>query len=180
MTLFLMSVVLLILWAVWNCIFGSKKDEVDEIAEKIDALSDEDVHDLLATLTKRLVILNWYDKEHLSSIVERAIGEDDWEVLVRRQEELADATNDLTREWSTAVLDKMASTPEEEEGDDETQKTLEEVLFTLSNNQLRMYAGVTSTNKTKAELVGLILQHFQNNMKKVVDRKLERIASLLR
>ena len=179
MTLFLMSVALLILWAVWNCIFGSKKDEVGEIAEKIDALPDEAVHDLLATLTKRLVILNWYDKEHLSSIIERPIGDEDWDAIVLRQEELADATNDLTREWSTAVLDQMASEPEEEEEGDEKQKTLEEVLYTLSNNQLRMYAGVTSTNKTKAQLVELILQHFQNNMKKVVDRKLERIASLL-
>lgn len=179
MTLFLMSVALFFLWAVWNCLFGSKKDEVDELVEKIDALSDEAVHDLLATLTKRLVILNWYDKEHLSSIAERPISDDDWEVLVRRQEELADATNDLTREWSTAVLDQMATPPEEEEVPDKTQKSLEEVLFSLTNNQLRMYAGVTSTNKTKAELVELILQHFQNNMKKVVDRKLERIASLL-
>jgi hypothetical protein len=42
-----------------------------------------------------------------------------------------------------------------------------------------MYAGVTSTKKNKAELVDLILQYFQNNMKKVVDKKLERLASLL-
>jgi hypothetical protein len=177
-----MSIVLLFLWVAWNFFCGSKNDkndEVEEIAEKIDALSDEDVHDLLAALTKRLVILNWYDKEHLSSIIERPIGDDDWEAIVLRQEELADATNDLTREWSTAVLDQMASEPEEEDEGDEKKKTLEEVLFTLSNNQLRMYAGVTSTNKTKAQLVELILQHFQNNMKKVVDRKLERIASLL-
>lgn len=177
-----MSVALLILWVAWNfccCSKNDKNDEVDEIADKIEALSDEAVHDLLATLTKRLVILNWYDKEHLSSIIERPIGDDDWDAIVLRQEELADATNDLTREWSNAVLDQIASTPEEEDSVDDTQKTLEEVLFTLSNNQLRMYAGVTSTNKTKAELVGLILQHFQNNMKKVVDRKLERIASLL-
>lgn len=176
MTLFLMSVVLLFLWVVWNFFCGSK-NEVDKIAEKIDQLSDEDVHDLLATLTKRLVILNWYDKEHLSSIIDRSIGDDDWEAIVLRQEELADATNDLTREWTTSVLDQMASVPEEEEV--EKQKTLEEVLYTLSNNQLRMYAGVTSSNKTKAQLVELILQHFQNNMKKVVDKKLERIATLL-
>ena len=179
MTLFLMSVALFFLWAVWNCLFGSKKDEVDELVEKIDALPDDAVHDLLAALTKRLVILNWYDKEHLSSITERPISDDDWEVLLRRQEELADATNDLTREWSTSLLDQMATPPEEEEVPDKTQKSMEEVLFSLTNNQLRMYAGVTSTNKTKAELVELILQHFQNNMKKVVDRKLERIASLL-
>jgi hypothetical protein len=43
------------------------------------------------------VILNWYDKEHLSSIIERSIGDDVWEAIVLRQEELADATNDHMR-----------------------------------------------------------------------------------
>lgn len=177
MTFFLFSAIVLFLWFVSNFFFKSKKTEVEEIVDKIDMLKDDDIHDVLTSLTKRLVLLNWYDKEHLSSILDRAIDDEDWEVIIRRQEELADATNQLTREWASNVLDELYAPHEEIQND--SQKTLEEVLYTLSNNQLRMYAGVTSTNKNKAELVEIILQYFQNNMKKVVDKKLERIASLL-
>ena len=177
MTFFLFSAIGLILWFVSSFFCKSKKTEVEEIVYKIDMMKDDDIHDVLAFLTKRLVLLNWYDKEHLSSILNRNVDDDDWDVIVRRQEELADATNQLTREWASNVLDELYAPDEEAQND--SQKTLEEVLYTLSNNQLRMYAGVTSTKKNKAELVDLILQYFQNNMKKVVDKKLERLASLL-
>lgn len=177
MTFFLFIAIGLILWFVSNFFFKSKKTEVEEIVDKIDMLKDDDIHELLTSITKRFLMLNWYDKEHISSILDRAIDDEDWEVIIRRQEELADATNQLTREWASLVLDELYSPHEEIQND--SQKTLEEVLYTLSNNQLRMYAGVTSTNKNKAELVEIILQYFQNNIKKVVDKKLERIASLL-
>lgn len=149
---------------------------ITDIIESVDKMQDDHIHDLLAHLTKRCIILNWYDRDHLSMILGYAIDRKEWDVIIRRQDEMADATNDLVHEWADCLLEEISSESHEEQ---DTQKTLEEVLHTLSNNQLRLYAGVTSTNKTKAELVDMILQQLQNNMKRVIDRKLERMASLL-
>ena len=149
---------------------------ITDIIASVDKMQDDHIHDLLAHLTKRCIILNWYDRDHLSMILGYAIDRKEWDVIIRRQDEMADATNDLVHEWADCLLEEISSESHEEQ---DTQKTLEEVLHTLSNNQLRLYAGVTSTNKTKAELVDMILQQLQNNMKRVIDRKLERMASLL-
>jgi len=151
--------------------------KITDIIESVDNMSDDNIHDLLAHLTKRCIILNWYDRDHLSMILGYAIDRKDWDVILRRQDEMADATNDLVQEWADCVMEEISNASEQDEQD--TQKTLEEVLYTLSNNQLRLYAGVTSTNKTKVELVDMILRQLQNNMKKVIDRKLERMASIL-
>lgn len=170
------------LWVLLNFMFGiccDKKKETPNILDIIDKMSDDDINDLLAAMTKRMVILNWYDRQHLSYILNRPINDEDWDAIVRLQGEMSDATNDLTREWSENMLAEISSSSRHEEDSDEKQNTLEDVLFTLSNNKLRMYAGITSTSKTKAELVEIILQQFHNNMKKVVDRKLERLATLL-
>lgn len=150
---------------------------VMNIIEIVDKMSDDNIHDLLAHLTKRCIILNWYDRDHLSMILGYSIERKDWDVILRRQDEMSDATNDLVQEWADCVIEEISNVSDEDEQD--TQKTLEDVLYTLSNNQLRMYAGVTSTNKTKVELVDMILKQLQNNMKKVIDRKLERMASIL-
>lgn len=181
----ILSIVCTVLWVVVNFMFGicglfgdKKKETPPNIFDLVDKMSDDDINDLLAVMTKRVVILNWYDRQHLSYILNRPINDEDWDAIVRLQGEMSDATNDLTREWSENMLADISSRSYEEEPD-EKQKTLEDVLFTLSNNQLRMYAGVTSTSNTKAELVEMILQHFHKNMKKVVDRKLERLATLL-
>lgn len=147
------------------------------VIEAVDKMSDDNIQDLIAHLSKRCIILNWYDREHLSMILGESVDRKDWDAILRRQGEMAQATNDLVQEWAECIMDEISNASEEDEQD--TQKTLEDVLYTLSNNQLRMYAGVTSTNKTKVELVNMILQQLQNNMKKVIDRKLERMASLL-
>lgn len=148
-----------------------------DVIDAVDKMSDDNIHDLIAHLAKRCIILNWYDREHLSMVLGESVDRKDWNVILRRQGDMAEATNDLVREWASCIMEDISNASEEDEQD--TQKTLEDVLYTLSNNQLRMYAGVTSTNKTKVELVDMILQQLQNNMKKVIDRKLERMASLL-
>lgn len=150
---------------------------VMNVIDAVDKMSDDNIHDIIAHLAKRCIILNWYDREHLSMVLGESVDRKDWNVILRRQGDMAEATNDLVREWASCIMEDISNASEEEEQD--TQNTLEDVLYTLSNNQLRMYAGVTSTNKTKVELVNMILQQLQNNMKKVIDRKLERMASLL-
>ena len=179
----LSAAALTIVWVVLNFLYGlccsGGEKETPNIVDIVEGLSDDNISELLAAMTKRVVILNWYDRHHLSYILKRTINDEDWDALIRLQGEMADATNDLTREWSENMLAEISSSSRDEDEPVETQKTLEDVLFTLSNNQLRMYAGVTSTTKTKAELVEIILQHFRNNMKKVVDHKLERLANLL-
>lgn len=150
---------------------------VMNIIDAVDKMSDDNIHDIIAHLAKRCIILNWYDREHLSMVLGESVDRKDWNVILRRQGDMAEATNDLVREWASCIMEDISNASEEDEQD--TQQTLEDVLYTLSNNQLRMYAGVTSTNKTKVELVDMILRQLQNNMKKVIDRKLERMASIL-
>ena len=152
----------------------SVQESVEEMA---DNMTDDEVHDLLARLSKRFLILNWYEREHVSCLLGSPVDQKEWDTILRRHEEMADATNDLVREWADHTIDELSNHQDEEQ--ESEQSTLEDVLYTLSNSQLRLYAGVTSTSKTKAELVDLILQQLQHNMKKVIDRKLDRLASML-
>jgi hypothetical protein len=165
----------LIIWLLsWMMI---RKTNTSKIT--LSSLSNDELHDILATLTNRMVILNWYDRSYMSEILGQKIDDTFWRSLVDNQDQLADATNQLVHEWASSVQEKLQPEEEEEEEEEENKKTLEEVLGSLSNSQLRKYAGVTSTGKTKAYLVEIIMNQFNQNMKKVVDAKLEKLALLL-
>lgn len=148
---------------------------VDKIVNK-DKMSDDDIHDILASLTNRLV-LNWYDKDHMEHILGKRISDTCWYELIRRQDSIAQSVNDLVHRWASTVYNECNDT--EEEDTHVKQHTLKEALESLSNTQLRMYAGVVTTGKTKADLISIILDQFNENTKHVVNKKLEKLSTLL-
>uniref|UniRef100_A0A6C0KCQ0 Uncharacterized protein n=1 Tax=viral metagenome TaxID=1070528 RepID=A0A6C0KCQ0_9ZZZZ len=148
-------------------------------------LSDDDVHNIIVGLTDRVVILNWYDKQSMSQITGKPVSDECWNAMLKTQDSLYDESNDMVREWSSSVQEYIEFNEGVNEecnditDDKEDDKTMEQVLWSLSNSQLRKYAGVTDAGKSKAELVQIIMNHFHHNMKTVVYAKLDKISSLL-
>ena len=72
----------------------------------VDKMTDEDIHDLLVDMSKRFLIPTWYDRSHLSTILNRTISDSDWDSMICFQGEMAKSINDITREWSENMLEE--------------------------------------------------------------------------
>lgn len=139
-------------------------------------LSDDDVHNLLAYLTKRMIILNWYTKEDIVELKNEHIDEAIWENMLKNQDDIAAKGDLLMIDWINS--DSKTTTNDEPATLSDEPTTIEDVLRTLTNNQLKLFAGVTS-NYSKEELVDMIMNHFKENADKVIDKKIERLEKML-
>jgi hypothetical protein len=74
----------------------------------VDEMADEDIHDLLVDMSKRFLIPTWYDRSHLSTILNRTISDSDWDSMICFQGEMAKSINDITREWSENMLEEIS------------------------------------------------------------------------
>jgi hypothetical protein len=158
--------------------------DVQDIQHMMAYLSDDDVHNIIAGLTDRVVILNWYDKQSMEQITGKPVSDECWNAMLKTQDSLYDESNEMVRDWSSSVQEYIECNDGcndivDDNDNKEDDNTMEQVLWSLSNSQLRKYAGVTDTGKSKAELVQIIMNHFHHNMKKVVYAKLDKISSLL-
>jgi hypothetical protein len=125
----ILPVVLSFLWVMANlyCVFRAFRDSVAnernarnvENSENIenvgnvqnkrlvvDEMADEDIHDLLVDMSKRFLIPTWYDRSHLSTILNRTLSDSDWDSMICFQCEMAKSFNDITREWSENLLEE--------------------------------------------------------------------------
>lgn len=71
-------------------------------------MEEEDIHDLLIEMSKRFVIPTWYDRSHLSTILNRTLSDEDWDAIIRLQGEMAKSINDITREWTENMLEEIS------------------------------------------------------------------------
>ena len=74
----------------------------------VDEMADEDIHDLLVDMSKRFLIPTWYDRSHLSTILNRTISDSDWDSMICFQGEMAISINDITCEWSENMLEEIS------------------------------------------------------------------------
>jgi hypothetical protein len=74
----------------------------------VSEMMDDDIHDLLVDMSKRFVIPTWYDRSHLSCILNRTVSDDDWNEIISLQGEMAKSINDITREWSENMLEEIS------------------------------------------------------------------------
>lgn len=125
----ILPVVLSFLWVMANlyCVFRAFRDSVanernarnvenienvgnvGNVQNKrlvVDEMADEDIHDLLVDMSKRFLIPTWYDRSHLSTILNRTISDSDWDSMICFQGEMAKSFNDITREWSENLLEE--------------------------------------------------------------------------
>jgi len=72
----------------------------------VEEMADEDIHDLLVDMSKRFLIPTWYDRSHLSTILNRTISDSEWDSMICFQDEMAKSFNDITREWSENMLEE--------------------------------------------------------------------------
>jgi len=127
MSIFIPSVILpftlSFLWVIANlfCVFRAFRDTVanerkarnTENQEKekrlvVAEMAEEDIHDLLIEMSKRFVIPTWYDRSHLSTILNRTLSDEDWDAIIRLQGEMAKSINDITREWTENMLEEIS------------------------------------------------------------------------
>lgn len=121
-----LPVVLSFLWVMANlyCVFRAFRDTVANERNArnventrntrnttrlvVDEMSDEDIHDLLVDMSKRFLIPTWYDRSHLSTILNRTLSDSDWDSMICFQGEMAKSINDITREWSENMLEEIS------------------------------------------------------------------------
>ena len=134
MSIFIPSIILpftlSFLWVIANlfCVFrafrdtvanerkarNSRNTEIQENQENKDKrlvvaeMEEEDIHDLLIEMSKRFVIPTWYDRSHLSTILNRTLSDEDWDAIIRLQGEMAKSINDITREWTENMLEEIS------------------------------------------------------------------------
>lgn len=82
----------------------ARNTENIENIKNVSEMTDDNIHDLLIEISKRFVIPTWYDRSHLSSILNRAITDTDWGAIIRHQREMVKSINDVTRQWGENML----------------------------------------------------------------------------
>ena len=136
----------------------------------VDTLTNDEIHDLLCHLTKRFVILNWYQKEDIECLIDKNVTEEEWKEILEKQNKdqqscdlLSKKSNRITKEFLGIFEDYK----------------FEELLLSLSFKDLKLYAGVTNNSYNKEELAKIICEQLEENKNQVIEAKLEKLKKQL-
>jgi len=134
-----------------------------------DALTNDEIHDLLCHLTKRFVILGWYQKEDIETVINKKITDEEWRDVLEKQnkeENILGSSNSIIKEFF-GVKDY----------------SLKNFLANLPLKDLKLYAGVSNNSFTKTELASTISQNLEEkkeqNRQNIINSKLEKLRKQL-
>ena len=128
-----------------------------------DTLNNDEVHDLLCHLTKRLIISNWYQKEDVERRVKKNISEEEWEKILGKHNNDPQSSELISKNFLGIFEDYK----------------LEELLLNLSVKDLKLYAGISNNSYTKEELSKIICEQLEQNKNKMIETKLEKLKKQL-
>lgn len=109
-----------------------EEDEEDEDED------EDDIHDKISSYTKKMVILNWYDRNQMSYIVRHPITDAVWQKLLDNQDNMASACNELVEGWALSTIqDNLVK---------EKKKKIQEIPWMREKTRLRKMKNTRKTN----------------------------------
>jgi hypothetical protein len=192
------SFILFVLWNMTQCGEGRPKETPTR---------DTNYTDTLESMTREVVILNWYDRNQISMLLGYPISDQTWKTLLHSQTMMANACNELVYGWARTMVEDdyvtdasmndslHLNSPRNEPPEiaspaspvadmiitdvSDQSSIVRNAFRSLKKRTLRLYAGVLSGPETKEELIDLIMEPLYHNMRRVQEQKLKKLSNML-
>jgi len=150
----------------------------------VNTLDNDEIHDLLAHLSQRMLIVKWYQKEDIESIINTSISQEDWESTLQKlnsvdYDTISEPVDNSVKEYFREKVSRDEDWEDSEEDMLTLSSQLSAQLSKLTSRKLAFYAGVNNNSLSKDKLIKLICERFLGylceNKRDVINKKLENL-----